>query len=62
MKYWLKSWRTTALGLIAAIMVGLAPFAVPGATFSKANIGLAVIIAFFGAVCKDFTHTSDKTV
>ena len=56
MKNWLKSWRTTTLGVIGGLAVGLAPFAVPGATFTAGNVFFAVLIVLFGAVAQDFAH------
>ena len=55
MKEWLKEWHSVIPGIIASIMIGLAPFAVPGATFSKENLIIAILISFFGVVCKFLT-------
>lgn len=54
MKKWLLSWRTTVFGFVTGIIVALAPFAVPGADFTWKNIALAVAIAGWGAVQKDY--------
>lgn len=54
MKNFLLSWKTTLFGIITGVMVGLAPFAVPGADFTWKNIALALAIAGWGAVQKDF--------
>lgn len=54
MRNFLLSWKTTVLGIVAAVMIGLGPFAVPGADFTWKNIALAIVIAAWGAVSKDY--------
>jgi len=48
------SWRTTLFGFATAIIVALGPFASPGAEFNWKNIVLAIVIAGWGSVQKDY--------
>ena len=60
MKSFLLNWKTTLFGIVAGLMVGLAPFSIPGAEFNWKNICLALVIAGWGAVHKDFNIKKDE--
>lgn len=55
-----KSWKTTALGAIAAIWIAVEPIVTTGAIDWK-KIGIAAVVAAFGYLVKDANVTGGTT-
>ena len=49
----IKDYKTTIAGIAAGLAIALAPFAIPGATFTWQNMVIAVGIAVLGRLSKD---------